>query len=335
MRNEYEEAMAGVLARIAQDGRGEALFGDALDRTLDAYHCFSTPTEKPFALLEFPLLGTPGFDVGIGFNQGPIQPGARLYDQSQTVAQAAVDWIAAWPKEPRPNLFFKLDESGGPDQKPGIHCKLRRQPGAADAFFEVIGEAWRAPLYREVEQRLPPGWFTLFAAVFPSRSGKKTRFEVALFDDALEDLKSGPSFVRDLFDAIGFPHYDESMLDQIVSLAGESRAIGAQFDIEEDGSFCDVFSLISYLEGTGADFHALFEPDGHVSRVCRLYEELGAADDRWRRIEGALFAERYFEILEGMPTIVTGLALPCCAKAKWRAASLVPAKFYLMARAIL
>ena len=335
MRGVYEEAMTGVLGRIARDGRDEALFGGGLDRALDAYHRFSTSTAKPLALIEFPLLGTPGFDVGIGSYRGRLEPGTLLFDRSLTVAQSAVDWAATWPGKPQPDLFFELDESGGEDQKPGIHCKLKRQPAAAYAFLEAIGESWRVPLYREVMKRLPQGWFASYAAIFPGRTGRMTRLEASLIDDALKDLGSDPSHVRACFDAIGFPHYDNAMLDQIALLAGASRAISVQFDIREDGSLHDVFSLVSYFEGTGASFHALFEPDGHASRICGLYENLDAADCRWKLVEGALFARHYCEILGGMPTMVNGLSLPCCSKAKWKAGSMLPAKIYLKALVVL
>ena len=96
-----------------------------------------------------------------------------------------------------------------------------------------------------------------------------------------------------------------------------------------------MFSLVSYFEGTGANFRALFEPGGHMSRICELYEDLGAADSRWRHVEGALFARHYCEILGGMPTMVTGLSLPCCSKAKWKAGSMLPAKIYLTALVVL
>ena len=76
MRDAYDEAMAGVLDRIAREGRDEDLFGGKLDRAaLELFHRFSTQTAKPVGLIEIPLLDVPGFDVGIGSYRGQLEPG--------------------------------------------------------------------------------------------------------------------------------------------------------------------------------------------------------------------------------------------------------------------
>lgn len=330
----HEQAMADIFEHMTAQNRAAALFGAGPERALDSYRRFSTEHAGPCVIIEMPLLGEAGYDVLAGNYQSRLQPGERLADTSQVAAQAALDWAIAWRGSVPIALQFELDEAGGPQQRPGIHCRHRGQIDAAEAFYEAIGEAWRAPLYRAVAERMPREWVCEYAAVFPGRAGKVTRMELRLEGEARNLAADDPSYMRDCFEAIGFQAYDQAMLDTISELAGMRPVHSLQFDIMEDGTLGETFSLASFLESEGAATRAAFADDGSASRMCSFYEHLGIADGRWRLIEGALLAKKGAQMSEQGIKRVISLLLPCCTKAKWRGAQLLPGKFYLTANAI-
>ena len=330
----HEQAMASIFEHMTADGRREALFGDGPEHALDSYRRFSTDRAKPCVIVEFPLLSEPSYDVLSGNYQPGLRPGDRLADDGQTTAQAAIDWATAWPGKTPLELQFELDADGGASQRPGIHCRHRGQIDAAEAFYEAIGEAWRAPLYREVAERMPREWSCQYAAVFPGRAGKVTRMELELAGEACERAAADPSYMRDCFETIGFHAYDQAMLDTISELAAMRPVHSLQFDILEDGTLGETFSLASYFESQGAATRTVFADGGTANKMCTFYERLGIADDRWRLIEGALVASKKAALSDQGFISVISLLLPCCAKAKWRGAKLLPGKFYLTASAI-
>ena len=329
-----EQAMVDIFEHMAADGRADALLGAGPERAIDSYRRFSTEHAGPCVIVEMPLLGDPSYDVLSGNYQRRLQPGERLADASQVAAQAALDWAIAWKGDTPVALQFELDEAGGADQRPGIHCRHRGQIDAAEAFYEAIGEAWRAPLYREAAERMPREWSCQYAAVFPGRAGKVTRMELELAGEACERAAADPSYMRDCFETIGFHAYDQAMLDTISELAAMRPVHSLQFDILEDGTLGETFSLASYFESQGAATRTVFADGGTANKMCTFYERLGIADDRWRLIEGALVASKKAALSDQGFISVISLLLPCCAKAKWRGAKLLPGKFYLTASAI-
>lgn len=329
-----ETAITRVLEHMMADGRAEALFGEGWQRALDSYRRFSTDGAKPCALVEFPLLGKPSYDILVGIYQGGLKPGDRLTDASQLRAQAVVDWAARWQGSKPLELLFELDAEGGADQRPGIHCRHKGQLAAADEFYELVGEAWRAPLYRSVAQRLPQEWECEYAALFPGRANQVTRIELSLVGHAQEQAAGNPDYIRSCFDAIGFSAYDQAMLEAVAELAALRPAHSLQFDILSDGTLGDTFSFASYFEDNIGAIRSMFKEGGAASTLCRAYERLGIADERWHLIDGALLAARGSYLTEQGLRSVAHLSLPCCAKAKWKAAQLQPGKFYLTVNVI-
>lgn len=329
--NVHEQAMALVLERMMADGRAEALFGEGPGRALDSYRRFSTNRIKPSTLVEIPLLGEPSYDVLVGLYHPGLAPGDAIADTSQASAQAAMDWAARWRGATSLDLLFELDADGGELQRPGIHCRVNGQLDAADGFYDAIGEAWRAPLYREVARRTPEGWRCKYAAVFPGRASQVTRIELELKGEARDRAAGNPSHLRDCFDAMGFSAYDQTMLETMAGLVEQLPSHTLQFDILADGTLGDTFSLASYFEGEGVRTRHAFARDGSATKLCAVYERLGIADGRWRLIEGALLSTKSTAITgRGIKSVIS-LSLPCCAKVKWRAARPLPGKFYLTA----
>lgn len=326
----HDEAMTRVLNHVMADGRAEALFGEGPQRALDSYRRFSTDGAKPCALMEFPLLGNPSYDIIVGIYQRGLKPGDCLADTTQPRAQAVVDWAAHWQGAKPLEVLFELDADGGKDQRPGIHCRHQGQIDAVDEFYALVGEAWRAPLYRAVAQRVSQEWQCEYAAVFPGRANQVTRIELALVGEAQKRAAGHPEHIRNCFDAIGFVSYDQPMLKMIAELIKLRPAHTLQFDILADGTLGDTFSLASYLEDSATSARTLFKKDGAANTLCQTYEQLGIADERWHLIDGALLAAKSASITERGIRSVINLSLPCCAKAKWEATRPLPGKFYLI-----
>ncbi len=325
--------IAHVLGSVMADGRGRTLFGGGPERALDALRRLTPAHSQPYAMLEIPLIGEPSYDAFVGMSSEALIPGDSLGDGSLTAAQAVVDWAAQWSGKRPLNLFFEFDAAGGGRQLSGIHCRHRFQLEAADAFYDVTGDGWRAPIYRSVVERLPKGWIAEFAAAFPGRPESFTRLELGLGIQARQCAENNPGYIRDCFETIGFSAYDDAMLEAIAGLVGLCPVNSLQFDIMADGTLGETFSLVSYFEGMGANFPALFGEGGKASEVLMAYQTMGVADDRWHQIAGALFARTELQMAQKRFCEITRLSIPCCAKAKWTSAELKMTKFYLIASA--
>ena len=323
------ELMEQTLSRVFADSAVEGLFGSGPERAISAYRSFWAEGTHPTTIIECPLLDSPSYDVLVGSYGNSLVPGTRLPEENPPACHAAYDWAAALDGKRDVDVFFELDADGPEGQHAGIHCRHKGDMGAALDFYQVIGEGWRAPLYRAVVERLPEGWQADFAAVFAGRVGAPTRLELSTSDEVRRRIGESPEYLRAGFDQMGFSAYDGRMLEEISQLCAISLLDTLQFDILEDGSLGGTFSITSCYERTGADFARLFEDDGIVGRICRTYERMGCADDRWRLAEKAIFAtKRVAQIGLEARNVVT-VSMPNCGKAKWIDAKLQPAKIYL------
>ena len=77
----------------ADDGRGEALFGNSFAVARDAYKRTLIGDGYPDAYFEFPLLGSPGFDL-LSVHR-TVQPGSCFAPRAGFVYQAMFDWFAS------------------------------------------------------------------------------------------------------------------------------------------------------------------------------------------------------------------------------------------------
>ena len=327
----HSDAMRGIWEISAADGRDAALFGDGPERMIDAFERFTTGRAMPgVALVELPLLGEPSYDVLVGGYGASIRAAGELEDGEQAAARAAISWAASLPNPNAVTLFFERDAAAEGNQRAGVHCRHRGNVALAEEFFAAIGEASRAPQYRALADRLPEGWVAEYAAIFPGRPGAKARMELQLEAEACDLIAESPAHLRECFDAVEFSAYDDAMLEHVSRLVGLVPVNNFQFDILPDGTLGDTFSIVSSFEETGADFHALFSDGGVIARVCEDYERMGAADERWRLVEGTLFARKRMVLYGRGPYQEIRFTVPDCAKAKWAGAKLLPAKFYLM-----
>ena len=325
------ELMGQSLERVFTKTALERLFGAGPERVLAAYRSFLAPETSPSAYLEFPLLGLPGYDVFVGPYGKGLEPGTHLPENSPSACRAAWDFVSTTRKGLGEDLLFELDSEAPKDQHTGVYYRHMGDLDATDGFLRAVGEGWRSPQYLDVAERLPEGWRPVFVGIFFGRPGAPTRIEV--YPSAPEAMRIArePSYLSTCFDGIGFDAYDERMLEGIRETVSLGRPTSFQFDILDDGSLGDTFSVAEFIEVRGKDYRVLFGSRGTISRVCGAFERMGVSDDRWQQVVHLLFASKRVESVgdKRERRWVTSLSVPICVKAKWRGAAPQPTKFYL------
>lgn len=328
------DVMEEALRRAFVGGAVEGLFGSGPERAIAAFRSFCAEGSHPATIIESPLLGATSYDVLVGSYGDSLNMGVHLPEASPPVCHAAFDWAASLDQSRNIDLFFEQDANGQEGRCAGIHCRHWGDLDAVQAFYEAIGESWRAPLYRNIAEKLPARWRAVFAAAFKGRPGVPTRLEMAFADDERTHIGNSPAYLASCFDQIGFSAYDDRMLEDICRLASISLLNTFQFDILADGSLGTTFSITSCFERTGTDFARLFLDDGTVGTVCGTYERMGVADGRWRLAEKAVFATKKVAVDGAGLCRILLASIPNCGKAKWIDARPQPAKLYLLQGAL-
>ena len=314
--------------RAFADGREMALVGEGAERMLEAYRRSLYEGANPAVFIEAPLSGEVGYDVVVILQGNRFYPGCKLYDQTQAKAQALIDWVAGL-ENARPDMFFEFDASGS-GALAGVHCKIEGRLDLAEGLFNAIGEPQRTVPFVKAAERLPKGWVCLYAAAFPGRQESYTRMEIIIFGKDARRLVGDAEYLRECFEQLGYKAYDEKMLRDAARIAAVGVPVTMQFDLATDGSFLPCFSLLSNYEHARSGFRKLFEEEGELARTCRIYEEMGIADERWKLIEKSCFAVKCTLLTaEGIADRVNR-CLPCCTKVKWKSPDRRAAKFYLM-----
>ena len=314
--------ISAVWNRAFAGGRQGQLAGEGPGRMAEACRRLLFDGSGTGVGVELPLLGPPSYDTLVILPTSKLRTGVRVRDPDQVQAQAMIDWLLA-RKDWRPSIFYELDAAGS-GKLAGIHCRIEGSLDIADEFFRAAGEAHRIPAFRKAAARLPEGWVPLFAAVFPGRADDRTRMEVYILDGEAAGAMTDPAKIRKAFDRIGFTAYNGAMPEEMARLARVDNSVNLQFDLLPDGTFAPACSLITGYEQYRNDLKAKFAEDGPVSRICRIYEDMGTADGRWRLLEGACFVCET-EGPEGMLL----RTVPNSSKVKWKNGEPAPARFYL------
>ena len=314
----------------AADGRGEALFGDSFALARAVYEKTLIGDSYPCAYLEFPLLGTPCFDILSVHDAAEVHEGDRFAPGAGFGYQAMFDWLLALDDRGGVSCGIELDTSVGETERAGVYLQFRRRTELVGPFLESVGEQARAKSYRNVFERMPEGWPPAYVGLFPGRAGTPMRIGGYMWKDTQRACAADPAFLASQFDAIGFSAYDTAMLTRCAEFMGKAPSVDFQFDIMPDGSLSDVFGLsLSFNETKPRQARECMET-GYGADICQTLQHWGLADDRWKLIAGAAFARHVpFSRADG----TEGRFALCClfnyAKVKFKAAAAQPAKFYL------
>jgi hypothetical protein len=313
----------------AGDGRGEALFGDSFGIARDAYERTLIGDGYPAAYIEFPLLGSPGFDL-LSVH-GTVQPGSRFAPGAGFGYQAMFDWFSGIQNtDVNASCGIELDTSVGETERAGVYLQYRSHPHLIAPFLDSIGELARLESFLAVADRMPEGWPPAYVGLFPGRAGTPLRIGGYLGHAMQIACADDPALLAAQFDRIGFSAYDGVMLSQCCVFLSLAPSVDFQFDIMPDGALNDVFGLsLSFNDTMPRQARACME-SGYGARICTTLQEWGLADERWKLIAGAAFGRHVpFCREDGSQG---RFALSCLfnyAKVKFAGAVAQPAKFYL------
>ena len=323
------EAFDALYSIAAEDGRGEALFGNSIGLARTVYERTLIGDGYPTAYLEFPLLGEPCFDLLSVY--GYVKPNTRFAPGAGFGYQAMLDWFTGIC-EPGGEVScgIELDTSTGEAERAGVYLQQRERHNLVAPFLESVGEAGRAQAYLDVLAHMPQGWPPAYVGLFPGRPGSPMRIGGYMDGFELAHCADDPAHLGDCFRRIGFSAFDAPMLKRCAKFMRLAPSVDFQFDIMPNGSLGDTCGLsLSFNETKPREARECME-SGYGAKVMQALQEWGLADDRWKLIAGAAFARHVgYEREDG----TEGRFALCIrfnyAKVKFSACEPQPAKFYL------
>lgn len=322
---ELFDILYGIAAR---DGREEALFGYDILLARQAFERMLIGSDFPQVYLEFPLLGTPGFDLLAGY--GSLERNARFREGAGYGRQDMFDWFAQVHEARNTGgVGFEVDCSTGRIDVAGVYLQQRRHSELVAPFLASMGESGRRASYEAVSGRLALGWPASYIGLFPGRAGTPTRIGGYLSPRAQRRCED-PGHLRACLDQVGFEAYTDDMLQKCSELMALAPAVDFQLDILSDGGLGPTFGLsLSFGNVTPRETHACME-SGYGAQLMSALERWGLADERWRLIADTTYAKciDYMRDDGGMGRLALCVRLNF-AKVKFVEGIPSAAKFYL------
>ena len=321
-----------LYALAARDGREEALLGSSVSLARPVVEKSLIGGGYPGVYLEIPLLGTPRFDLLLGYGEMP--PGARFPSGAGFGYQVLFDWFSSLPQGHGASCGFSMDTGSGETEKPGVYLQHRKKAGLAAPFLDAIGEGGRLSSYLKVLDRLPEGMPASYLGLFPGREKTPLRIGGYMGKSLIAAAAREPGPLRDCFDQIGFGAYDGSTLKACGEILSLATHADFQLDILPDGTVGDVFGLSLSFNGVRPRQAAEWMEAGPGRDMMALMERWGLSDDRWKLLPGAALSKGVPVETEDGGEALLGLAIRFnYAKVKFKAGTPVSAKFYLRLQA--
>ena len=330
----HQDVFEMLCIQAADEGRGEVLFGDCVDRARKEARPFMIGTEFPSVYLEFPLRGDPFLDVTALYHT--LTPGMRVESEAAEGTGPMIDWFAdACQGIEEVCCGFELDVKEPVLPRSAIHFQPREHVELVEPFCAAVGEPERAALFLDLAQRMPCGWPLSFFGMFRGRPDAPLRVCGYLDVSESEACAQEPRRIAAVFDQVGFDAYDDAMLESISALMGIAPvSVDFQFDVFGDGTIGDTFAIdvqfgIEQPEAVLSSFE-----DGPAARVLGMLEGWHAADARWKLAGDAAFARSLqVDLDDGSAGRYAFALMPQWVKARWTAKTLQPSKLYLLAHA--
>lgn len=316
--------------QAADQGRGEALLGNCVERARNVAAPFVLPGAFPSVYLEFPLVGAPFMDVTILYED--LEPGANIASDAAGDVGALLDWYAAQRKRHEDVSFgFELDTSKDVLPMAAIHFQPRGHEDLVMPFCELVGESGRGALYLSTAKRMPGAWPLSFFGMFRGRPNSPLRVCGYLDDREAKACVEDKSHLQSVFEAVGFSAYDEAMLAQVCELLSVAPVgVDFQFDVHADGTLGDTFALDLQFGIEAPEAVRKSYDSGLAGRMLGTLGRFGAADERWRLSADAAFARALpMELDDGSMGRYQFVLMPRWVKARWRNGVLQPSKLYL------
>ena len=323
------EAFDALYSIASDGGREDALFGSSIELARPAYEKTLIGNGYPSVYLEFPLLGSPCFDL-LSVH-GHVERGARFAPGAGFGYEGMLEWFQGICKEDGSiSCGIELDTASGETERAGVYLQQRERHDLVVPFLESVGEGSRVESYLDVLSRMPEGWPPAYVGLFPGRPGTPLRIGGYLDVLQLERLADDPAYLGECFQRMGFAAYDDDMLDRCAEFMKHAPSADFQFDIMPDGSLGDTFGLsLSFNEARPRHARECME-SGYGAEIMNLLQGWGLADERWKLIAGAAFARHIgFEKEDGTEGRFALAIRFNYAKVKFTACEPRPAKFYL------
>ncbi|MCR5582116.1 MAG: hypothetical protein K6F70_00650 [Eggerthellaceae bacterium] len=324
----YIELMESALRRIEKAGWNDRLLGAAATSMLPAYRVLAPGGLHPSFCLETPLMGEPHCDLHVGLYKGELTE-ELVPDSWNEQCRAAIRFIQPYAHDS--DFLFACDKHEGIPigTVSGVYFKHKGYAYLAEGLLEAVGANDRYPGYLDAVLRLPEGWTSLYVGHFFDRPGSPVRLEATISPQEHDHAIRQPGLLRENLTAMGFEAMSDDMLDQAQALLELGIPSTVQFDVNPDGSLTDAFGLTVFYEDLGAHWRTAFAKDGSAQRTLDLVTELGIADERQELLERGSFSVRApFVDDEGRAQEAVIQSWPACCKMKWRAGTLLPAKWY-------
>ena len=320
--------------QAADEGRGEVLFGDCLERVRKEAPPFILDGGFPSVYLEYPLIGDPFLDITILYSE-ETDKGQRVNSPLADGTEAALDWFTSLDNSYGNTSFgYELDTKDPSLPIAAVHFQPRDHTELVDPFCQTVGEPERAHLYHGVNERLPQAWRLSYFGMFRGRPNSPLR--VCGYLDGQEiQACADPNHLKSVFGAVGFTSYNKEMLEQASALIdGATQSADFQFDVYPDGTLGDTFAFdVSYEVQRSELVRENFET-GKAGMLMRQLEQWGAADERWHHTSGTAFSRAIpLEREDGSFGRYQFIVQPQWEKVRWTACKLMPAKSYLFATA--
>ena len=248
---------------------------------------------RPFSLLflEFPLAGEAGFDLHIIHDGEAIRRGVPFAEEVYGSHGKLFSWFAAENRGLN-GLDVVYDLREGLYAPPMVYLKSSNEiSGICEGFFRNVGSEEAAVRFREKHTRLPAGWHTWYTGVHTGRRGKPLRIGSLLSDDLKSRCAGNISLFEEELERSGFPvPLSPAMRDRLRALFSFPFPIDIQIDVMEDGRVSDLLGVSLTTGDIGRDALAASFSSGAARDLMRLWTSWGIADDRWKHLPAATFA---------------------------------------------
>lgn len=264
---------------LGAKGREQALLGKGKACAKRAFALMAPEGGRVNAYFELPLLGEPSFDVHCSVNDSTRRLPAPSGGDAMWLA--ALSWFAGLGSIDSEHgdvlLMAEVDAGDGHSGRPGIYLIQQGRPDLVAPFLEAIGKPEKIAAWNSYRARLPQGWQTTYVGLFPSRPGALLRVNAHPADGMAVGLDAA-------LEKLGLPAGDEApdLCHSLLSAGG--LGFDLQLDVDDDGNPQEDYGLEVYLEGQRKAASA--QKDTAARRVFALMEACGAADERWRHLEG-------------------------------------------------
>ena len=328
----HADAYQVLLLQAADDGRGDALFGESLQRARTEALPFMLGKEFPSVYLECPLLGQPYLDVTVLY--GELDPGTRVESPLAGEHAAMFDWFTPIrAKDDSVTCGFELDTKNETIPTAAVHFQPRGRTELVRPFCEAVDEPDRADLYLNQAARMPDGWPLSFFGMFRGRPGSPLRVCGYIPEPEIQACADDFRHLAGVFETVGFSAYDDAMLKQVSALmAVAPEQVDFQFDVYPDGSLGNVFAIDVMFGIKQPEMVREVFASGAGAQVMGLLESWGAADGRWKLGADAAFARALpVQLDDGENGRYAFTLMPQWVKARWTDTVLQPSKLYSFA----